>query len=178
MYCTEVLSYESTKVLPEVLPYESTFESTKVRKYFRSCTSEVQLQYNYTYVYVYGNNKLLVTKKLINKIVYDMSVWVWAYVQYVVHVQRPTTLYVYNVVVVLYVRCTRTCTVVPSYFRKYESTFVLSKIIHPYNRSSTNTTTTYEGTCTTLYNVRVQNTYESTVHVLYTRTTLYTYSTA
>ena len=83
-----------------------------------------------------------------------MSVWVWAYVQYVV----------------LYVRCTRTCTVVPSYFRKYESTFVLSKIIHPYNRSSTNTTTTYEGTCTTLYNVRVQNTYESTVHVLYTRT--------
>ena len=162
MYCTEVLSYESTKVLPEVLPYESTFESTKVRKYFRSCTSEVQLQYNYTYVYVYGNNKLLVTKKLINKIVYDMSVWVWAYVQYVV----------------LYVRCTRTCTVVPSYFRKYESTFVLSKIIHPYNRSSTNTTTTYEGTCTTLYNVRVQNTYESTVHVLYTRTTLYTYSTA
>ena len=126
MYCTEVLSYESTKVLPEVLPYESTFESTKVRKYFRSCTSEVQLQYNYTYVYVYGNNKLLVTKKLINKIVYDMSVWVWAYVQYVVHVQRPTTLYVYNVVVVLYLR---TCVVharVPLYLRTFESTKVLS----------------------------------------------------
>ena len=85
---------------------------------------------------------------------------------YVVRVQRCSC-----TVRALYTHVYR-CTKVPSYFRKYkyESTFVLSKIIHPYNRSSTNTTTTYEGTCTTLYNVRVQNTYESTVHVLYTRT--------
>jgi hypothetical protein len=95
-----------------------------------------------------------------------------------VHVQRPTTLYVYNVVVVLYVRCTRTCTVVPSYFRKYESTFVLSKIIHPYNRSSTNTTTTYFRTkvrvqrCTTyVYRTRTKVLYTYCIHVLYTYST-------
>ena len=56
---TFVRKYESTKVLSKVLSYEST----KVRKYFRTCTrtctSEVLSVLSYVYVYTYEGTKVL-----------------------------------------------------------------------------------------------------------------------
>jgi len=175
MYCTEVRKYFRRFFRTKVRKYESTFVVV-LPKYLRTTTVQLRVR-----VRKYLRNKLLVTKKLINKIVYDMSVWVWAYVQYVVHVQRPTTLYVYNVVVVLYLR---TC-VVHARVPLYEGTFVLSKVqVRKYFRTFENNTSVQPLLYKYNYNVRryvynvVQRTCTEHVRKYCTRTVYtYTYTT-